>query len=264
MLAPCWPKPTSPVCNHRTSWGTGAPHTRAAGQVLDDRDAVCQSNPSYGNAEGRWRPREPRLSPIGGGPRSCFASLEHVSSQCMWADPGASGGPGPGSASRRRGTMPHPVRSVARTPPPHDGTDHASAEASRHGSDHLPRPSELRTNEGLRPTAHMALHAVDPGMWRVLAYRGLSGHESVNLQKAVEDCERRLIEWALTESAGNQVQATAMLNVPRATLRGRLGALGQNAVNDPTVGEESWPDPKKNARSCSEPGNVPEIAESVS
>ncbi|MBI4511761.1 MAG: hypothetical protein HY698_19160 [Deltaproteobacteria bacterium] len=40
-------------------------------------------------------------------------------------------------------------------------------------------------------------------------------------------CERKLMDWALTKSTGNQVQAAEILQMSRTTLRSRL-AVARN------------------------------------
>ena len=49
---------------------------------------------------------------------------------------------------------------------------------------------------------------------------------SLPLDKTLEQVERRLIQLALTTAKGNKSRAAELLEIPRARLLRRLGALG--------------------------------------
>jgi DNA-binding NtrC family response regulator len=53
----------------------------------------------------------------------------------------------------------------------------------------------------------------------------LHGPEPISLPEILADCERQLIEWALAQSGGNQVQAAKLLGLSRTTFRGRLESV---------------------------------------
>jgi two-component system, NtrC family, response regulator len=61
----------------------------------------------------------------------------------------------------------------------------------------------------------------------------LDGRETVSLPEILRDCERQLVDWALSRSGGNQMQAAELLSIPRTTLRSRLKALHDNVSDSP-------------------------------
>lgn len=53
----------------------------------------------------------------------------------------------------------------------------------------------------------------------------LEGREQVSFSEVVSECERLLFEWALSRTAGNQVQAAEILHMPRTSFRSRMAVL---------------------------------------
>lgn len=53
----------------------------------------------------------------------------------------------------------------------------------------------------------------------------LEGRESVSFEEVIRDCERRLIDWAMAKTGGNQAHAAKLLELSRTTLRSRLEAV---------------------------------------
>lgn len=61
----------------------------------------------------------------------------------------------------------------------------------------------------------------------------LEGVERVDMNALLQDTERRLFDWALSRTAGNQARAADRLALSRTTLRSRIAALrGAAAVDD--------------------------------
>lgn len=50
----------------------------------------------------------------------------------------------------------------------------------------------------------------------------LSNRQTINLQDALMEVERKLIQWAFQKTGGNQVKMAEILGIPRTTLRNRL------------------------------------------
>jgi len=50
----------------------------------------------------------------------------------------------------------------------------------------------------------------------------LSNRQTINLQDALMEVEKKLIQWAFQKTSGNQVKMAEMLGIPRTTLRNRL------------------------------------------
>jgi DNA-binding NtrC family response regulator len=53
----------------------------------------------------------------------------------------------------------------------------------------------------------------------------LSNRETINLQDALTEVEKKLIQWARQKTNGNQVKMAEILDIPRTTLRNRLMKL---------------------------------------
>ncbi|MBI5485788.1 MAG: sigma-54-dependent Fis family transcriptional regulator [Deltaproteobacteria bacterium] len=66
----------------------------------------------------------------------------------------------------------------------------------------------------------------------------LDAEASVPFQELVAECERRLIRWALSRTAGNQLRAAELLHLSRTTLRNKMAALGLIAERGGGTGEE--------------------------
>jgi two-component system, NtrC family, response regulator HydG len=66
---------------------------------------------------------------------------------------------------------------------------------------------------------------VVPAPERPIVSLHLEGREQVPFERAMAECERDLIDWALAQTGGNQVQAAKLLGLSRTTLRGRLAGL---------------------------------------
>ena len=50
----------------------------------------------------------------------------------------------------------------------------------------------------------------------------LSNKQEINLQDALTEVEKKLIQWAHQKTNGNQVKMAEILGIPRTTLRNRL------------------------------------------
>ena len=50
----------------------------------------------------------------------------------------------------------------------------------------------------------------------------LSDKQKINLQNALAEVEKKLIQWAYQKASGNQVKMAEILGIPRTTLRNRL------------------------------------------
>jgi DNA-binding NtrC family response regulator len=61
----------------------------------------------------------------------------------------------------------------------------------------------------------------------------LEGLESAPYAEIVVSCERKLIDWALARTGGNQARAAELLKLSRTTLRGRIAAVRGQGPSEP-------------------------------